>query len=384
MVHIPLHRPHHETGQERPGAHLSPRARFWLVLAIFTAILYVIGFLLATHAHATFSIVAYDSVTQEIGVAVQSRAFSVGGAVPWVEAGAGGVATQAATNESFGPLGLERLRRGQKAEDVLHALLESDSGRAHRQLGVVDVGGRSASFTGGDCASWAGHRTGPGYAIQGNILAGEAVVAGMERAFLETKGDLGHRLLAALEAGQAAGGDKRGMQSAALIVGRPSDENPEYRTRYVDLRVEDARDPIGELRRVYLIHETNGLAEAHLRFAAAADRAGKKELAATERNRVGEALQRAVARGENDPQNLNGLAWTCATHDMFLPEAIVAAERAVSLEPKDTGILDTLAECYFRAGRTGQAIETMGRALMLAPDDNYLKGQMARFRAPKH
>lgn len=366
-----------------PGRRLSPRARFWVTMAALVALLYAIAFALASPApaHATFSIAAYDSVTQEIGVAVQSRAFSVGGAVPWVEAGVGAIATQASTNESFGPLGLERLRRGEPASDALRALLAADSGSAHRQVGIVDAKGRSASHTGGDCSAWAGHRNGPGYAIQGNILAGEAVVAGMERAFLETKGDLGHRLLAALEAGQAAGGDKRGMQSAALVIGRPSADYPEYRTRYVDLRVEDAKDPIREIRRVYLIHETGRLAEAHLRFAAAAERAGRKDLATVERTRVGEALQRAVARGENDPQNLNSLAWTCATNDMFLPEAVAAAERAVSLAPKDTSILDTLAECYFRAGKPEKAIETMGRALALAPDDNYLKGQMARFRA---
>jgi uncharacterized Ntn-hydrolase superfamily protein len=342
-----------------------------------------LGLFLAAPGHATFSIVALDSVTQEIGVAVQSRAFSVGGAVPWVEGGVGAVATQSATNESFGPWGLERMRRGEPADAVMRALLAADSGRAHRQVGIVDARGRSEAFTGPDCSAWAGHRTGPGYAIQGNILAGEGVVAAMERAFLDAIGDLGHRLLAALEAGQAAGGDKRGMQSAALIVGRPSEAYPEYRTRYVDLRVEDSRDPIAELRRVYLIHETQDKAEAHLRYAAEAERAGRADLAAMERNRVGDALKRAVARGENDPQNLNSLAWVCATHDMFLPEAVAAAERAVSLEPKDTSILDTLAECYFRAGRVEQAVETAARAVSLAPDDSYLKGQLARFRAAK-
>ena len=368
-------------GRAYEQPRLTPRQRFWLIIIVAIVMAYVLGFVYITDAHATFSIAAYDSVTQEVGVAVESRAFSVGEAVPWAEGGVGAVATQSATNESFGPWGLERLRRGEPAADVLRALLDADSGFAHRQVGVVDIHGRSATFTGKDCSAWAGGRTGPGYAIQGNILAGEAVVAGMERAFLETKGDLAHRMIAALEAGQAAGGDKRGMQSAALIVGRPSDAYPEYRTRYVDLRVEDAKDPIRELRRVYLIHETSKGAEAHLRYAEAAEKAGRKDLAALERGRVGEALQRAVARGEKDPQNLNSLAWTCATNDMYLPEAIAAAERAVSLAPKDTSILDTLAECYFRAGRSQQAIETMGRALTLAPDDNYLKGQMARFRA---
>ncbi len=391
MVYVPIiHRPSGREGKEGGGAsggswlmRLPPTARFWLRVALAIVALYVVGFLLATRANATFSIVAYDSVTHEIGVAVQSRAFSVGGAVPWVEGGVGAIATQAATNESFGPRGLDRLRKGERADAALNALLAADSGQAHRQVGVVDAQGRVATFTGADCSAWAGGRTGPGYAIQGNILAGEAVVAAMERAFLDRAGDLGDRLITALEAGQAAGGDKRGMQSAALIVGRPSDQYPEYRTRYVDLRVEDAKDPIRELRRVYLIHETTDLAEAHLRFAAAAERAGKKDLAAEERSRVGEALRRAVARGEKDPQNLNALAWACATNDMFLPEAIAAAERAVTLSPKEPSILDTLAECQFRAGQGEKAIETIGRALALTPDDNYLKGQLARFRAAK-
>jgi uncharacterized Ntn-hydrolase superfamily protein len=360
---------------------LPPRIRFWIAVAAAIAGIYVIGFLAARPAHATFSIVGYDSVTQEIGVAVQSRAFSVGSAVPWVEGGVGAVATQSATNESFGPWGLAAMGQGKPAAAVLRALLEADSGRSHRQVGIVDAKGRSDAYTGADCSSWAGHRTGKGYAIQGNILAGEAVVVAMERAFLGERGDLGHRLLAALEAGQAAGGDKRGMQSAALIVGRPSSDFPEYRTRYVDLRVEDSKDPIAELRRVNLIQETQDLAEAHLRFAAAAEKAGRKDDATRERARVGEALTRAVARGETDPQNLNSLAWVCATNDIFLEEAVAAAEQAASLEPKDSSILDTLAECYFRAGRVDRAVETAGRALALAPDDSYLQGQLARFRA---
>ena len=337
----------------------------------------------APPAAATFSIVAYDSVTHELGVAVQSRAFSVGMAVPWAEGGVGAIATQASTNESFGPLGLDMLRKGKSAPEVLQALIESDSGFAHRQVGVVDMQGRSAAHTGKDCSSWAGHRTGKGYSIQGNILAGEAVVADMERAFLSAPGELAARLLAALDAGQAAGGDKRGMQSAALLVVRPSDEYPEYRTRYVDLRVEDSKEPIRELRRVFGICEATKLAEAHLRFADAYDKAGRKDLAQIERERVGEALHRALERGENDASNLNGLAWTCATNDIYLPEALQAAERAVTLEPKESGILDTLAEVHFRMGNAEKAIDVETQALALAPNDNYLKEQIARFKTGK-
>lgn len=267
-------------------------------------------------AGATFSIAAYDSATQELGVAVQSRAFSVGMAVPWAEAGVGAIATQASTNESYGPLGLALLHDGKDPAAALRALLEPDSGRAHRQVGIVDARGRSAAHTGTDCSSWAGHRVGPGYSIQGNILAGEGVVAAMERAFLDTRGELAVRLIAALEAGQAAGGDKRGMQSAAILVVRPSDEYPEYRTRYVDLRVEDHKEPIRELKRVFGILEAQDLAEAHLRYATAYEKAGRKDAATRERERVGEALGRALSRDEKDASTLNGLAWTCATNEI--------------------------------------------------------------------
>ncbi len=356
---------------------VSARAARIFILAAAAATLY------APRAFATFSIVAYDSVTQEVGIAVQSRAFSVGMAVPWAEAGVGGIATQASTNESFGPMGLALLRQGKAAPEVLRALLDADSGSSHRQVGIVDVQGRSAAHTGKDCSSWAGHRTGWGYSIQGNILAGEAVVADMERAFLSTQGELAARLLAALEAGQAAGGDRRGMQSSALLVVRPSADYPEYRTRYIDLRIEDSKEPIKELRRVFQLLEAQKLAEAHLRFAAAYDKIGRKDLARTERERVGEGLRRALAGGVNDPSSLNGLAWACATNDMFLPEALTAAERAVALEPKETGILDTLAEVHYRMGNAAKAIEVETKALALAPSDNYLKEQIARFKSGK-
>ncbi len=336
---------------------------------------------LAPPAGATFSIVAYDSVTQELGVAVQSRAFSVGMAVPWAESGVGAIATQASTNESFGPTGLDYLRRGRPAPEALRALLDADSGSAHRQLGVVDARGRSANFTGKLCSDWAGGVIGPGYAIQGNILAGEAVVKGMERAFLETKGELAERLLAALVAGQAAGGDRRGMESSALLVVRPSDEFPEYRTRYVDLRVEDHRDPINELIRVFRLLEGQRLAEAHLRYAASYEKAGRKDLARLEQERVGESLTRVLERADADASTLNGLAWTCATNAVHLEDALRAAERAVSLEPKSAEILDTLAEVHYRMGHKDQAIETETKALTISPNDEYLKGQLERYRS---
>jgi uncharacterized Ntn-hydrolase superfamily protein len=347
-----------------------------LLLSALTALC-----LLAPPARATFSIAAYDSVTQELGVAVQSRAFSVGMAVPWAEAGVGAIATQASTNESFGPMGLALLRSGKPAPEAMRALLDADSGSSHRQLGIVDARGRGANFTGKLCSEWAGGVTGLGYAIQGNILAGEAVVKGMERAFLETKGELAERLLAALVAGQAAGGDKRGMESAAILVVRPSETYPEYRTRYIDLRVEDSKDPINELIRVYRLLEGQRLAEAHIRYAGLYEKAGKKDLARMERERVAESLAHALARKDVDASTLNGLAWTCATNNVHLEKALEAAERAVALEPKNAEILDTLAEVHYRSGNAAKAVEVETRALSYSPNDQYLKEQIARFKS---
>jgi tetratricopeptide (TPR) repeat protein len=151
----------------------------------------------------------------------------------------------------------------------------------------------------------------------------------------------------------------------------------------VDLRVEDAKEPIRELRRVYDIFEAQDLAEAHLRFAEAYEKRGRKDLARLERDRVGEALKRALARGENDASNLNGLAWTCATNDVYLDEALQAAERAAALEPRNTGILDTLAEVHFRRGETEKAVEVGSRALALEPANRYLNEQLNRFKTGK-
>ncbi len=328
----------------------------------------------------TFSIVAFDSVTQELGVAVQSKYFSVGGVVPWAEAGVGAVATQANVNPSLGPQALAMLRAGLSAPQVMRAMAAADSGWDGRQFGIVDAAGRAANWTGKRCLDWAGGRTGPGFAVQGNILAGQAVVDGMARAFLATHGELAERLIAALEAAQAAGGDKRGMQSAALIVARPSATNPEYRERYIDLRVEDHKTPIQELRRVWEIHQGFHLANTHLLYATQFDAAGKPELAKLERERVGETLQRALSRDERDASVLNGLAWACATNAIFLDGARQAAERAARAEPRNVDILDTLGEVYFRMGNNRKAVEVETRAAMIDPKSQYLKDQIVRFR----
>jgi uncharacterized Ntn-hydrolase superfamily protein len=187
---------------------------------------------------------------------VQSKYFAVGAVVPWAMAGVGAVATQAAGVAAYGPAVLGLLVEGIDPKAALRQVLAEDDQRETRQLGAVTADGRAASFTGSECNDWAGHETGDGFAVQGNILAGPEVAAEMARAFRETGGTLAERLVASLEAGQAAGGDKRGQQSAALIVERAGarNEGREGVDRVADLRVDDHPEPIAELRRLLGIH----------------------------------------------------------------------------------------------------------------------------------
>jgi uncharacterized Ntn-hydrolase superfamily protein len=205
---------------------------------------------------STFSICAADPETGEVGVAVQSKYFAAGAVVPWAKAGVGAVATQAAGVAAYGPRVLELLEKGNDPAAALQAALAGDDGRETRQLGVVGADGRAAAHTGSECNEWAGHETGPGLAVQGNILAGPAVVEEMAQAFREGGGTFAERLVAALEAGQAAGGDSRGQQSAAVVVERVGarDEGREGVDRVTDLRVDDHEQPIAELRRLVDIH----------------------------------------------------------------------------------------------------------------------------------
>jgi uncharacterized Ntn-hydrolase superfamily protein len=203
----------------------------------------------------TYSIVAGGPESGDWGVAVASKFPAVGAVVPWARAGAGCVATQAWANTSFGPSGLALMAEGLGAEEVLATLVGDDEGRAHRQVGLVDREGTAATFTGDRCMPWAGGMTGEGYACQGNILAGPEVVSEMARAFLAASGDLADRLVEALEAGEAAGGDRRGRQSAALLVVRDGGGYGGRSDRYIDVRVDDHADPLRELRRIFSVYD---------------------------------------------------------------------------------------------------------------------------------
>jgi uncharacterized Ntn-hydrolase superfamily protein len=278
---------------------------------------------------ATFSIVARDPATGELGVAVASRFFAVGAVVPFAKAGVGAIATQASANTTYGPEGLALLASGKAPKEVLDQLLGKDEGRERRQVGIVSASGASATYTGPGTTPWAGGRSGPDHAVQGNILAGEKVVVELERAFLETRGSLAERLYAALLAGEKAGGDSRGKQSAALLVVKAGAGYGGFDDKAIDIRVDDHPEPFVELGRL-------------LRYA-----------------------QMNYAWNEG---------WTAFMEKRF-PAALEAQERAAKLAPENGEVLYDLAVIRLANGRRPGALDALAKALRENPK---LKAQAAK------
>lgn len=268
---------------------------------------------------STFSIVGHDSASGEFGIAVASRFFAVGAVVPWAKADVGAVATQSFANTSFGWRGLELLEKGTTPEEAINKLLKDDADPTRRQVGIVGAHGTSATYTGKNCIPWAGGRSGPQYAVQGNILAGEAVVVAMESSFVHTPGTLADRLYAALVAGDARGGDSRGKQSAALLVVKKNAGYGGFTDRAIDIRVDDHPEPFIELGRL--------LDYAQMNYA------------------------------WNE-------AWTL--HTQHKPgEALPHMERAARLAPANAEVLYDLAVIRLSAGRESDALDALDRALAL-------------------
>jgi uncharacterized Ntn-hydrolase superfamily protein len=203
---------------------------------------------------ATFSIVAHDPESEEWGVAVASKFLAAASVVPWARAKVGAIATQALANIGYGPDGLEQLSEGRSAQDVIAALTAADDDAENRQVGIVDSKGRAATFTGTSCFDWAGGIAGDGYCVQGNILTGPEVVEAMKEAFVSTPGDLADRMLEALIAGDRAGGDSRGRQSAGILVAKEGGSYGGFTDKALDLRVDDHPDPVPELHRLRGLH----------------------------------------------------------------------------------------------------------------------------------
>lgn len=271
---------------------------------------------------STFSIVARDSATGELGVAVASKFFGVGTVVPWATADVGAIATQALANTSYGWRGLELLESGLTPEEVATVLIRTDETAARRQFGIVSADGASYTFTGDECMDWAGGRNGQNYAVQGNILTGEDVVIAMEKAFLETEGMLADRLYAALLAGEAHGGDSRGKQSAAMLVVQDSAGYGGFTDKAIDIRVDDHPEPFEELGRILRI------AQIHYSWRQAWTllKAGKPK------------------------------------------QALRYQEKAAELAPDNAGVLYDLACIRVSVGKIDTALNALEKSLTLNPD----------------
>ncbi len=248
----------------------------------------------------TYSIVARDAETGEMAVGVQSHWFSVGTGVSWAEAGVGVVATQSFTNKSFGPEGLRLLREGKTASEALSILLENDEGRAYRQVAILDKEGNVAVHTGESCIAYAGHILGDGFSVQANMMLSDNVWPAMEKAFIDNRGlPLAERVLRTLEAAEAAGGDIRGKQSAALLLVKGDSDVPVWEDPYIDLRVDDSEEPLKELNRLLTVFR----AYEHM---------NKGDLA-LEKNDMARALQEYNAAQKLFPENLEMQYWTAIT-----------------------------------------------------------------------
>lgn len=260
---------------------------------------------------ATYSIVARDAATGEMGVAVQSHWFSVGSVVPWAEAGVGAVATQSFVEPAYGPRGLALMKQGLDPGQILFQLTKEDPTPKGRQVAMVDAKGRAGAFTGPSCIPAAGHYLGAGYSVQANLMLSDEVPTAMAKAFEKAEGPLAERMLAALEAAQSVGGDIRGKQSAAILVVRGTPSDKPWTDRLVDLRVEDSPEPLEELRRIL------GLQRAYERM-----NRGDDAVAA---GKMDEALREYSAAQAMVPDNDEFVFWTAV--------ALVGNERTADALP---------------------------------------------------
>lgn len=302
--------------------------RGWMVARLVMAFLILVSLALPSAALAnlrqevaTFSIVAFDSATGELGVAVASKFLAVGSVVPWARAGVGAIATQAYANTNYGPEGLRLLSKGLHPSEVIDSLTAGDPERQRRQVGIVDAKGNSATYTGDQCIAWAGGRAGSNFACQGNILVDEQTIDAMANTFIKSEGELSVRLVEALKAGERAGGDSRGKQSAALLVVKEKGGYLGLNDRYIDLRVDDHPEPIDELMRLLNIQRCYSALFAAARLRQSGDLVG----------------------------------------------AISQAKKAVEINPGLAEAVYDLACYYSIAGMKDEAIGTLRKAIGLAP-----------------
>lgn len=326
-----------------------------------------------THS-GTFSIIAVDPETDEWGIAVASRVLDVGYIVPWIEPGIGAVATQAYTNVYFGPRALELLRAGMGAQDVLDSLIAHDTIPEQRQLSIVDQNGQAAAFTGTATLKWSGHYTDKYISIQGNILVSKQVIDSMVSAFERTTGPLAQKLMAALVAGDLAGGDSRGKQSAAMYIRKENGGYDGVDDRLVDLKVIDNPEAVLELERLYNKWQYVFLAPAYLRLSFEDTLRAEFYLA-----RTYSLLVTALNSELDDAGIYNTLAWEFALRKIYPDLTLKAALKAHELDPEADYIMDTVAEAYFAMGNYKAAVQWEKKALAISPEDKFFQDQLRKY-----
>lgn len=347
------------------------QAIIFLVLALIVLCFGNITSFFPPHT-STFSLVAYDPETREWGIAVASRVLAVGYIVPWAEAGVGAIATQAYANIDYGVEGLKLLREGKSAEAVLAELKARDKEAESRQVAIMDRDGNVAAFTGKETLAWSGNITHENLSAQGNILAGERVLTDMVKAYENSKGPLARRMIEALKAADAAGGDKRGKQSSAILVVKDKGGYQGKFDRLVDIKVDDNAEPIKELERIYNLWEYNFLVAAYL------DSPGEKE-----KELVVEIMDRIISEKSKDPEVYNNFAWELATRKVNPKKAIEIGLMAHQLAPTDANIMDTLAEAYYSDNQFEKAVEWEKKALELEKMNEGFKRQLEKFKNAK-
>jgi uncharacterized Ntn-hydrolase superfamily protein len=322
-------------------------SRIVLAIALLLPLLPVCA---AAQTHSpvhTYSIVARDTVTGELGVAVQSHWFSVGSLVTWAEAGVGAVATQSFVDPSYGPLGLDLMRAGKSAREALDGLLSADPGRDIRQVAMVDARGGVAAHTGVRCIQDAGHLVGDNFSVQANLMLNATVWGAMAEAFRQAGGDLADRMLAALDAGEAAGGDIRGKQSAAILIVKGGGSGKPWADRVMELRVEDHAEPLVELRRLVRVHR----AYEHM----------NRGDFAVEQNDVAGALREYSAAEKILPDNLEMKFWhaVALVNVNRIEDALPLFEEVFREDPHWATLLPRLPA----SGTLDASEETVGRIL---------------------
>lgn len=319
---------------------------------------------------STFSIIAIDTITKEIGIGSCSKVLGVGFLVPWIDPEYGAVATQSFVNVKFGKLGIELLKLGYSPKEIIDILKSSDSLFELRQVGVLNINGDGYAFTGNKNFPYAGHIVSKGYIILGNLLKSENVLKDMEKAFLSNVNKpLAERIILSLEAGEKAGGDRRGKQSCAVIVKLKNGGFEGIDDRLIEIRIDDSKQPIEDLKRTYKNWQYEYMLISYIRLS-------NKNL----ESNIKYLLQTMKFSKELSADSYNNVAWELCSRNIFQEVGLEFSIKANKLSPKDANIMDTIAKCYESLGNYKEALNWLEKALNIEKNNNYFKSRIEQIK----